>query len=311
MSFAYREEQRADQQLDALTDEADGLRIVVARRGAELISLARRDANAEWRGFLHRDNNLEATGSGWTNHSTVMGYYLHRLKDRRSVYRGKEIRGGTHGFLRITEWHFDGSHVGEGKLLYRVTPEDYGPSDYPLRVSLELSYILEHGAVRTRFHFRNHESDLTAHVGFGLHPGFAAEAFQTFHLDMPAGRYRRWFSPTNYLSGETYEFVHSGGDMPFPREKLPGSFIVEFLDVPERTFRYFDRASGREVILDLTGVPYFTLWSDGGPFLCVEPCWGLTDHVQQRPFEEKAGMQTIAPGSELVAEFTMEPRLLQ
>ena len=56
--------------------------------------------------------------------------------------------------------------------------------------------------------------------------------------------------------------------------------------------------------LDLTGVPYVTLWSDGGPFLCVEPCWGLTDHHQQRAFEDKQGIQTISPGGEL-------PRLLQ
>jgi hypothetical protein len=30
-----------------------------------------------------------------------------------------------------------------------------------------------------------------------------------------------------------------------------------------------------------------SLWSDGGPFLCVEPCWGLTDHHEQRAFEDK------------------------
>ena len=29
-----------------------------------------------------------------------MGYFLHRLKDERSLYRGQEIRGGTHSFLR-------------------------------------------------------------------------------------------------------------------------------------------------------------------------------------------------------------------
>ena len=54
------------------------------------------------------------------------------------------------------------------------------------------------------------------------------------------------------------------------------------------------------VILDLRGVPYLTLWSDGGPFLCVEPCWGLTDHHEQRAFEDKEGIQQIAPGGELL-----------
>jgi len=62
-------------------------------------------------------------------------------------------------------------------------------------------------------------------------------------------------------------------------------------------------------MMDLAGVPYMTLWSDGGPFLCVEPCWGLPDHHEQRAFEEKQGIQIIPPGGELRASFTMTPQL--
>ena len=46
--------------------------------------------------------------------------------------------------------------------------------------------------------------------------------------------------------------------------------------------------------LDFAEVSYQTLWSDGGPFLCVEPCWGLTDRHEQRAFEEKDDIQKIA-----------------
>ena len=37
-----------------------------------------------------------------------MGYYIHRLKNGRSLYRGREIKGGTHGFLRSKIWHLIG-----------------------------------------------------------------------------------------------------------------------------------------------------------------------------------------------------------
>jgi len=47
------------------------------------------------------------------------------------------------------------------------------------------------------------------------------------------------------------------------------------------------------------------LWSDGGLFLCIEPCWGLTDRHEQRAFEDKDGIQQIAPGGELIAGFTI------
>ncbi|PYL66902.1 MAG: hypothetical protein DMF20_05095, partial [Verrucomicrobia bacterium] len=178
-----------------------------------------------------------------------------------------------------------------------------------LKVSVNLTYRIDANKVGVFFEFRNEESELDAHVSFGLHPGFAATSFETFHLQMPRGLYRRHFSPENYLSGQTRDIEFAGGEMPFSRTELPGSIILELLDVPRRQFSYVDPPSGRWVILDLAGVPYLTLWSDGGPFLCIEPCWGLTDHQQQRPFEDKEGIQIIAPGDVLRASFGMAPEL--
>jgi galactose mutarotase-like enzyme len=97
--------------------------------------------------------------------------------------------------------------------------------------------------------------------------------------------------------------------MTFPRNELPGSYSLELVDVPMREFCYADLPSGRWVTVDLTGVPYLTLWSDGGPFLCMEPCWGLTDHHEQRGFEDKEGIQTISPGGKLRTSFSMTPQL--
>ncbi|HET9419067.1 MAG TPA: hypothetical protein VFO30_06970 [Chthoniobacterales bacterium] len=306
MSFSHREETRQGRQLDVLTDEENGIRVVVSRLGAELVSLARINETGDWVGFLYRDNDISAPAHGWANHATVMGYYLHRLKDDRSFYRGHEIKGGTHGFLRHKTWHFAGAE--NDSLTYRITPDDFPATDYPLKVSLDLTYKIETNKITVTFAFRNDEPELTAHVGFGLHPGFAATSFESFRLQMPRGLYRRHFSPGNYLSGETRDLEFRGGEMPFPREELPGSFILELVEVPRREFSYVDPPSGRWVIVDLAEVPYLTLWSDGGPFLCLEPCWGLTDHHQQRALEDKEGMQRIAPGAPLRASFSMAPQ---
>jgi galactose mutarotase-like enzyme len=307
--FSRREEQRGDRLLDILTDEANGLRLIVSRLGAELISVARRNAGGEWIGFLNRDNEIAKPEKGWGNHATVMGYYLHRIKNERTLYRGQEIRGGTHSFLRGKIWHRV-EPEGESELTYRITPEDFSATEYPLKVSLDLTYRTEKGAVSVSFRFTNREQELTAHVGFGLHPGFAAASFESFHFEMPAGLYRRHFSPDNYLSGETEDIRFGGGEMPFERAKLPGSYILELVDVPDRTFTFSDPSSGRTVALDLTGMPYLTLWSDGGPFLCVEPCWGLTDHHEQRAFEDKEGIQKIPASEELLASFNLAPQLI-
>lgn len=308
MKFSLREDKRGDRLFDVLTDEENGLRLIVSRLGAEPISIARRNSGGKWIGFLNRDNEIGAPPSGWANHATVMGYYLHRIKDERTLYRGREIRGGTHSFLRGKVWHFVESNR-RNELTYRITPEDFSPAEYPLRVSLDLTYRIDGPGISVAFKFRNDEPELTAHVGFGLHPGFAATSFDSFRFEMPAGLYRRHFSPENYLSGETEDIRFGGGEMPFAKDKLKGSYILEFLDVPDRAFTYADPPTARRVVLNLSDVPYLTLWSDGGPFLCVEPCWGLTDHHEQRAFEDKEGIQQILPGQELVAGFSIEPRL--
>jgi galactose mutarotase-like enzyme len=310
MKFSHTEEKRDGRDLDVLTDEENGLRIIVSRLGAELISMTRLNEAGNWIGFLYRDNDLSVPDQGWANHATVMGYYLHRLKDGRSLYRGHEIKGGNHGFLRTKTWRLAGSSTeGSGAFLrYEITPDDFSPSDYPLKVSVDLTYQIDTSGVVVLFEFRNHEPELTAHVSFGLHPGFAATSFETFHLQMPRGLYRRYFSPGNFLSGETRDIEFPGGEMPFPRDVLPGSIILELVNVPRRIFSYVDPPSGRWVTLDLTGVPYLTLWSDGGPFLCIEPCWGLTDAHEQRSFEKKQGIQTIPARGELRASFSMTPQ---
>lgn len=304
---SHREEQRDNRQLDVLTDDANGLRVVISRHGAELVSMARRTTRGEWIGFLHRDNDLSAPASGWGNHATVMGYYLHRLKNERTMYRDHEIRGGTHSFLRHKDWHV--ARVDEGAITYRITPADFTPTEYPLRVSLDLTYAIDGDAIRVQFAFTNDEPDLIAHVGFGLHPGFVATSFDSFRFEMPPGIYRRHFAPNNFLSGETEDVDFNGGKMPFERAKLPGSYILEFIDVPDRRFTFTDPPSGRVVQFDFSEVPYLTLWSDGGAFLCVEPCWGLTDAHDQRAFENKEGIQQIPPAGKLVRSFMISPQL--
>jgi galactose mutarotase-like enzyme len=310
MSVSHRPEERGERLLDVVTDEESGVRLIISRLGAELVSMARKSKTGEWIGFLIRDNDLTPPAHGWVNHATVMGYFLHRLKGKRSLYRSQEIKGDTHSFLRTKVWHLvESGRMSEGSITYRITPADFTPTEYPLKVSLDLTYRIVGQEVVTEFEFRNDEPKLTAHVGFGLHPGFAAASFDSFQFQMPPGKYRRHFAPGNFLSGETQDIDFGGGKMPFRREELPDSFIIELLDVPNSKFTFLDAPSGREVDVDFTGVPYLTLWSNGGPFLCVEPCWGLTDFHEQRHFEEKEGMQVIAPLGKLKAHFSMSPRL--
>jgi galactose mutarotase-like enzyme len=291
--------------LDVLTDEAAGARLMVSRLGAEPTSFARRAADGSWRRVLYRDGETKAAPAGWANHATVMGYYIHRLKNGRTIYRGHEIKDGNHGFMRRKVMH--PPEVGAGSLTYSVAPGDFTPAEYPYNVTLKLKYsITKDGAWKTTFTFHNRERELSAHVGFGLHPGFAIGSLETCRILLPPGHYRRHVAPGDFLSGEIQEISHAGGEAPFPKENLPGSYLVELPTSGEKSATLEDSAVGWRVTVDLSECPYLTLWSDGtGTFVCLEPCWGLPDHHEQRPFEKKLGIQEIPPGGVLERSFVI------
>ena len=305
MSIHHEVSELAGKTVDVLTDETTGTRLTVARLGAEMISLARKDAEDQWTGFLYRDGDLSKNPDGWNNHATVMGYYIHRLKDEHSFYRGREIRGGTHSFLRHKT--FAAPEVEGASLTYTMPQDGYEAQEYPLRVELKLTYSLDaDGALRVRFRFENREPGISAHVSFGLHPGFAVGSLDAAQIILPAGRYHRHLAPGNFLSGVVVAIDHPGGPMPFDKAALPDSFLLEPVGVERKIFTLIDPVGGRRVELDCPEAPFLTLWSDGHPFVCMEPCWGLPDAVHQLPFEEKLGIQEIAPGGVLEQGFAIK-----
>ncbi len=310
MSATHQVESDAAGTYDVLENADAGIRISVARIGAEMISLARRATDGSWVGFLHRDGETGKPADGWANHATVMGYYLHRLVDERSTYRGSTIRGGNHGFLRGFAFDAPTFDAEGGSITYHVAADAVPPDAYPLRVALDLTYRLDGDALRVGFEFHNEEPATEAHVSFGLHPGFAVTSVLDADVIFPPGTYVRYRAPDNFLDGHEERIPYGGGPMPFAKDDLPGSFLLGLEGVPDPRFTLRDERAGREVICDYTGCPYLTIWSDLGPFICIEPCWGLPDSKPQRPFEEKVGIQRIAPGDTLRAGFSITPGLL-
>ncbi|HEY0793577.1 MAG TPA: hypothetical protein VGD78_21125 [Chthoniobacterales bacterium] len=287
-------------QLDELVDEEAGMRIVVDRLGAELVSVARRQLDGHWNGFLYRDGQAAPPATGWKSHATVMGYYIHRLKGERTTYEGEVIQGGNHSFIRTKMFAEAEVSLGErGALSYHLGSAQIKPTEYPRKVSFRLTYTLADDELEVAYGFHNEEEERVAHVSFGLHPGFAVSSVEQARIILPKGVYRRHLAPGNFLSGETLEFTSDGEHLPIRPFELPDSFLLEPLEVEEHVVRLRDLTTGREVEVNLSDAPYFTLWSDLNPFVCVEPCWGLPDHQQQEPFEQKLGLQVIPPQGRL------------
>jgi galactose mutarotase-like enzyme len=306
MAFSHRPFEQDGYRLHEIVDQESGYHMILDNLGAELVSVARRTDDNTWDGFLYRDGDVSRPSKGWASHATVMGYFLHRIKGERTVYEGDEIRGGNHGFLRHKQFADPEVSLGEsGTVQYRLGTDQIAPTEYPRKVSFEIRYSLQGDTVEVTFVFHNEEPDRSACVSFGLHPGFAVSSVESARIILPRGTYRRYLAPDNFLSGETYEMISDGGTLPIKPFELPSSFLLEAVDVDSEIAKLQDYARQRQVEIDLSEAPYFTIWSDLEPFVCIEPCWGLPDHQQQRSFEHKLGIQVIPVGKTLTKRFSM------
>jgi galactose mutarotase-like enzyme len=301
MRFEQRSFDEAGHRFTEVVDQANGFRIVADHAGAELISIARRSPDGDWHGYLYRDGNFSTPPDGWKNHATVMGYYIHRLMGGRSLYEGDEIRGGNHSFLRTKQFADPESILNDrsATMRFHLPSDQIEKSEYPRKVDFSLDYRLTDDSLEIRFSFANLEAGRPAHLSFGLHPGFAVSAVENARVLLPKGEYRRHIAPENFLSGQTVDFTSGGGPMSFKPFELPGSFLIEPLDWDESIVRLHDYGSNHEIEIDLAEAPFFTIWSDLHPFICVEPCWGLPDHHQQEAFEKKIGIQVVPPQATL------------
>ena len=301
--------------LDLIEDVSGGLRLVISRLGAEPVSLSLPDKDDPCgrHGFFWRDGEVEKPASGWGNHATVMGYFVHRLWKEESVYEGYPIKGGTHGFLRHHQFGNAIVDLEAGSLTYSIEPSEIPADAYPYKVAMKLTYALRDGVMQMSFEFENREHHPVA-LSFGWHPGFAVGSLDSARLLLPPGVYRREMAPGDFLDGTAEEIEFAGGEMPFTKKDLPGSFLLDLQGVKDRRFVLEApdcvHGSGHRVICDYAEAPYLTLWSNGDPFLCVEPCWGLPDSNPPVPFERKQGLVTIAAGKTHKASVRITPSLL-
>ena len=309
MSFSSQTLDSVAGPLDQITDESSGLCLMIARTGAEPVSLALKDSQGAWRGFLWRDGEVGKPATGWSNHATVMGYFVHRLWKQESVYEGHSIKGGNHGFIRSYEFPAPQVDLESGSLTYAVEPSEIPADAYPYKVAMKLTYSIAGGALRMTFRFENRQEHPVA-WSFGWHPGFAVGSLESARLLMPAGTYLREMAPGDFLDGNVQEIKFSGGEMPFSKQDLPGSYLLDLAGVSDRCFVLEAPALGHRIECDYSEAPYLTLWSNGDPFLCVEPCWGLPDSNPPVPFEQKKGIQRIAAGGTLEVSLRVKPSLI-
>lgn len=295
-----------------LRDEAHGLEVTILDRGAEPVSLRRRDRDSgRWVSHFARDAEVNPESVWQPLHCTHLGLFAHTLVGHQSPYGEEWVRGHGHGMLPSHPHHRIETRAGSDGVFvtHRIEPEDYSREVYPRSLSLSIEQGLRDGWLEVTYRAVNREPARPVHLSFGAHPAFPITVPERFEIRLAPGVYRHWVVDGDvHLTGETREITVSDGfTFPWSIASLSSPVLLEPVDVPKPSCVGRDPVSGLGIEIDLVDRPTINFWSNAPTFVCMEPIWGLPDAARQRPFDQKHGILEIPVGGVLTRRFRMRP----
>ena len=263
----------------------DCIQIAVATLGAELQSIKKGDQEYLWQG----DPEF------WNRRAPVLFPIVGAIWNGKYRTEGETFELGKHGFARDTEFNL--LRETDKELAFRLTDNADSLRMYPYHFILDISYTLDQNRVIVRWRVKNTDTK-EIHFQIGGHPAF----------NLP-------------------EYKENGpwkGKVKFDNKGAVSSITVADQGRSEQeTFDpdavIFDNSQVHKVtILDGKQKPYLSvsfdcpnvgLWSPYGkkaPFLCIEPWYGLHDHVRyQGKFKDKYSMNHLLPGATFEGGFSI------
>ncbi len=287
------------------TIENEILRVCVSSRGAELVSVAKKETGEEllW----------NADPAVWNRHAPMLFPYCGRLKNGRYTHKGTSYEGGPHGFARDME------HTLEDKSAASVTlsleANALTMEKFPFAFKLTTTFALDGGTLHQTVAVHN-DSDEEMPFGLGFHPGFQCPFDDAHKEEDYVLRFSQPESPTviktgetdGLVTGETYRFFENGTEIPLSDHTFDHDSIC-FSGLCSQRMSLVEKDSGRAVHVDIQGFPYVLAWSVKGPlrFVCIEPWKSLPDaRTASGEWSEKPAAAVLKPGEDYSTTLTME-----
>ncbi len=256
------------------TIENEQLKVEVADRGAELMSIVGKKTGFEylWQG--------DATY--WASRASVLFPICGRLTDGKYTYKGKTYEMVLHGFSKLATHKV----VAQTKtsITFELASDEETKKIYPFDFIFRMSYTLEGASIKHEFKVINeNEEDLPFSVGG--HPGFnipfvEGEAFEDYYLEfanaVPCKRLV--MSPTCYYTGENEDFALKDGKVIELRHELFANDAI-FLTGTDRKISLKSKKNDRAVTVEFSDkMVNLGIWqkpNTDAPYVCIEPWSGV------------------------------------
>ncbi len=284
------------------TLENEFLTVKISPLGAELKSCVSKDDGCEylWQG----------DPAYWCDTSPWLFPICSNLFEGKYTYRGKEYPMSRHGFA--SKQVFTVSEASATALTLTLLPNEQTRACYPFSFVFSVKYELKGRALDCRLLVQNKGEELM-YATVGGHPGFnvplgGTGEYTDYYLEFSSS-----CSPDYVVFTEA--FCDSGKRLPYLLEegkRLPLShdlFRIDgiFLSGMAKSVTLKSDKAAHSVTVSYGNAPYVGFWSsrNDGPYVCIEPWWGMASQDGVLPIEEKCNMFRLLPGEEKHVEISI------
>jgi galactose mutarotase-like enzyme len=267
------------------------LKIVVDSIGAELNSIQTVADNFEYL--------WQSDPQYWRRQSPLLFPIVGRVKDDHYRVDGKEYPMENHGFVK--ECRFELVDTGPQLLVYQLESNKDTLQKYPYHFRLQVSYRLDGRELEVGYTVKNLDQremffSIGAHTGFRC-PLTTSDTMNDYRLEFEkAEQVERYLLKDNLFTGGKELFLNKEKVLPLSYELFKkGAFVMKGLKSNQIVLKS-DKTS-RSAKVSFKGFPYLVIWSQPGPFVCIEPWYGVHGAANfEGDISEKEGIQALGVG---------------
>ncbi len=279
----------------------DQLSVSIKTSGAELSSILDSKSGIEylWKG----------DPSVWGRHSPVLFPIVGRLKENTYTSGGNSYSLPQHGFARDMEFTI----LSESKeeIVLSLVYSEETLKKYPYKFELQIRYSLKGRKLTVGYKVINLQ-DSILYFSLGAHPGFNCplnkeEQYEDYFLEFSkAETLNLSVLKDGLISHEEIPYLNQEKTIPLSYELFKNDALV-FKNYKSDSISLKHKIKGEVFKFHFAGYPFLGIWSKPGPFVCIEPWYGIADFTDHNGvLEQKTGIQSIEAGNEFNCEWAVE-----
>ena len=277
------------------------------------LSISFNDLGAELNSITSKKTGIDYLWKGdpsvWGRKSPVLFPIVGRVQENLYQSGNSSYALPQHGFAR--DMKFSVKEQTSDKIVFSLVYSEETLKKYPYKFELQIIYILKEQSLTVHYKVINLQAT-DIYFSIGAHPAFACplfanEKFEDYYLEFNKPETLGIYTLNNGLvNDEIIPFLNNEQKIPLTYELFKNDALI-FKNYKSDFISLKHKEKGEIFKFHCADYPFLGIWSKPGPFVCIEPWYGIADFVHHSGvFEEKTGIQSLSPGKTFECEWKTE-----